>query len=293
MKMSRTSLAVVLLLLAGGLSAPALVGPMLVSSPTHENVSPAEPARISLTARTMPETVASRFFRDPAIGAPTATPELGGVELGEALATPVMPQGSASSAFGAAGSAGWAASGGSFGRSRRSSSSRVFTSGGSIGGATPGLLGWGLRDARGSAAATAVAPGSGRTRAAAAATNGTNGRRSTGGAAGGTVSGGSAASGDNGAEATATAVATAGAAPAAATFAAGAAATAAGGTTVVSAGGAASPGVLGGGTGTGGGFGSASSGGNMPAATPEPATLLLVGSGAALAGLYRSRRRAR
>lgn len=292
MKMSRTSLAVVLLLLAGGLSAPALVGPMLVSSPTHENVSPAEPARISLTARTTPETVASRFFRDPAIARPGAAPELGGVELGEALATPVVPQGSASSAFGAAGSAGWAASGGSVGRSRRSSSSRVFTSGGSIGGATPGLLGWGLRDARGSAAATAVAPGSGRTRAAAATTTGSGGRRSTGGAAGGTVTGGGSAAGDDsGAGATTTVAATAGATAAGATFAAGAGATATGGTTVVSAGDAASPGVLGGGT--GGGFGSASSGGNMPAATPEPATLLLVGSGAALAGLYRSRRRAR
>ena|SRR5690349_12815233 len=237
--MHRTYVAVALLLLAGGLSTPALVGPMLNRAPAPKLEAPESSQAMARTGPLAGERAIPQFGRDIAGRALSATPQLDGAELAQALATPTVPEAfkgfNANANGGVGGGTGWAAT-------RRNSNngggsdSRVF-GGGGIGSATPGLLGWGLRDSRRAEAVQRTTPPGPR-----------QNRPSGSNSSGGSSSGGSQSE---------------------------SAAPAATGTTGILA----------------GGVNAAAPGGNMPAGTPEPATLLLVSSGAAFAGLYGARRR--
>lgn len=246
--MHRTYVAVALLLLAGGLSTPALVGPMLNRAPEEKLVAPDQAAQPERIVAARNQANVPRFGRDIAGRATGAVPQLDGVELGQALGTPIVPEynnANARANRGQGGGTGWAATRrNTNNRGGNSDSGRVF-SGGSVGGATPGLMGWGLRDARRTEALKATTPASPR-----ANNQNSQGNNSNSG-------GNDNAQGGNQQAAAPAPTGTAGA------------------------------GLLGGGVGT------SATPGSMPASTPEPATLLLVGGGTALAGLFGSRRRQR
>ena len=267
----RTALVVGLLVLAGGLAAPALVGPMLLTNDRSDLQVAREPLVPAAGENAVGAAGAPSMF---ATGS-AASGKL--VALPPADGTGVTATGAAFSAesAGAITQDGWsgdAVAGGSGSpRSRgRNASGTTFPARASSGSGTPGLLGWGLSERRGSAAGFEVAT----------ATGGGNARLSAAGQGASAAANASAQHGNESENSD-------GQGPQNSVHLAAAAEEPAGilghlgitpqndgtlGTSVL-------PQAAGG------------SGGSMPAATPEPATLLLVGGGAALAGLYRSRRR--
>ena len=302
----RTVLAVVLLLFAGGISAPALIGPMLARKPVAVETFKTPAPSASAASTSSAGAVHSRFLDVPHV-APDTLAELDPAPLSPALAAPSLSTLDARTGYALSSSGGGAVNYGSDapgGRARRgqSGSGGSYAALGTFGAATPGLLGWGLSESRGNAAGFEVSTPRGVTsRLAAAGSSSSAVTSSTGSSGGGSANGGSSSEGS-----ASTGGSSGGDSPASDNGGAGGGAAAS--STGASAGGAnggpntaAAAGVAPPTTGRSGGvlagLGITPNGpggsGSMPAATPEPATLLLVGGGAALAGLLRARRQSR
>lgn len=314
----RYALAAGLLLLAGAMSAPALIGPLLLPDPPIELITPRasrlsppdETGAVAGTSGT--RDVTRRTGIAPGTGGPGVTTPAPAPETSAFTAEdPGAPGGRfegtmvAGRTFPYTEAPGGAYSSGSS-RSRITPGDSSFGGGSSYTGSTPGLLGWGLSDRGGSAAGVEmpVAAGSTSRLTNVPAGGGTTPATATGsGASPGVSSGGSSGSssddsGGSSSDSGSTSGSTGDTAGTSSGFSTGA--------------GAPPPPPPGGDSGTGGDDGGVLSGlgitpdddgsgdegsslapdggGSMPAPNPEPGTLLLVGGGAALAGLYRRAR---